>query len=381
MSTVYERINKLSKSYKMIDEPEFISTGSPVLDALYGGGIPKGTFTLFSSASGIGKSTICLYICKSYCFQGHKVLYLDFEGGVNKNQLDGIGLSQYKYDGKTNPEGNFFIFRVHTFADAEKFLDALLGTGISLVVIDSATAILPKKLLEKSIEDANPGVLSQRMSSLLLKYKALCSKEGISWIMVNQIRTKISFTAGSGDGEAGGHALKFYSDYRIMMKKAYKGGDMVTEEKTPRGIVKVPYGSVNEIWCIKSRFTRPYIPLRVAVVFGKGIWNVNAYMDFLMNKGYIKKNGAWFDVKLDGGKETMQGEKAVLDYLRSKKDEVAQLIKDLGGYRLILDEVSSKEGEVYYMDDDGLGDEEEDTVFEDEEGDNIFGEDEDEEKK
>ena len=143
MADIFKKVEALAKTYKMIDEPVFIRTGSIVLDALLGGGVPRGTFILWSSGAGIGKSTAALHICRSYCSQGLKVLYLDYEGGVNDNQLRGIGVSRFMYDPKKNPSGNLFIFRAYTFADAEEFLDSLLDE-VDLVVFDSITAMLPE---------------------------------------------------------------------------------------------------------------------------------------------------------------------------------------------------------------------------------------------
>lgn len=336
MASLKDKIQKLNQTYKSVGDPEFTKTGSVVLDALLGGGVPKGCFILWSSQSGIGKSTGSLYISLSYCVQGKKVLYLDYEGGVNQNQLEGIGLTKYQYDPKHNPNGTFFIYRVHTFADAETFLDLLLEE-MDLVVIDSVTAMLPSKLQEKSVEDVQPGVQARIMASLLLKYKAKSMINGTTWIMINQVRTHIRFVGQTTEEEAGGNALKFYADYRILMKKAYKG-DLEKTEMTAKGPVKVPYGALNEIWCIKSRYSRPFIPLNLAIIFGKGISNIYAYKEFLDLKGCISKSGSWYEVEISGQKFRCQGEQKVLDWIQENKDLVRQFISENGGYKLLMNE-------------------------------------------
>lgn len=333
---IFSKVAKLSQSYQMVDNPEFTKTGSVVMDALLGGGVPKGSFILWSSQSGIGKTTGSLYICKSYCMQGKKVLYLDYEGGVNDSQLSGIGLKQYQYSPETNPNGTFFVFRVHTFADAEAFLDELLE-DVDLLVIDSVTAMLPGKLAEKSVEDVQPGVQARMMASLLLKYKARSMKKGVSWIMINQVRTHIRFVGQTTEEEAGGNALKFYADYRILMKKAYKG-DLERTEKTARGDVKVPYGAINEVWCIKSRYSRPFIPLNLSIIFGKGISNNYAYLEFLNNKGCISKAGAWFTGKVGEHEFKVQGEQKVLEWIQNNREIVRDYINSNGGYKLLVNE-------------------------------------------
>ncbi len=360
-----DKVDSLGKKYKSIDSPEFIKSGSIVLDALLGGGIPRGCFILWSSQTGIGKSTGSLYVCKSYCVQGLKALYLDFEGGVNENQLRGIGLDKHKYHKDTNPNGKFFIYRVTTFVDAETFLDDLLGE-VDLIVFDSVTAMLPAKLQDKSVEDIQPGVQSRLMSNLLQKYKAASIDRGTSWIMINQMRTKISFNSPSKDAEAGGNALKFYADYRILMKKAYPNGTLEKGEETIKGSVKIPYGAVNEVWCEKSRYTRPFVPLSLAVIFGKGISNIYSYKEFLESKGVVSKNGSWYSIDIDGKEYKCQGEQGMLEWIGKSKKIVVDYINSCGGYSLIMgnkeevesiDSPSSEEEESYdYTEDSSGGD-------------------------
>lgn len=347
MSDIYKKVEELSKTYSTIDEPEFVRTGSIVLDALLGGGVPRGAFILWSSGSGIGKSTATLHICRSYCAQGLKVLYLDYEGGVNENQLHGIGLMEHKYDKDKNPSGGFFIFRVHTFMDGEEIVKCMLDE-VDLVVFDSVTAMLPGKMDEGSVEDYNIGVQARLMGNMLRKYKAKTIKSGASWIMINQTRMKISFMAhAGGEEEAGGQALKFYSDYRIMMKEA-KDGKLEKEEETAKGVVKVPYGSINEIWCTKSRFVRPFIPMNLTIVYGRGVSNIHAYKDFLEYKGVIRKpskKATKYEVEIEPGNVVKLYDKEIVEYMKKNKERVKELVAEFGGYRLLMEKEPDEMGQ------------------------------------
>lgn len=337
MSTeMQKKVAELSKMYKSMGEAEFTRSGSVVLDAILGGGIPKGVFILWSAENGCGKSTGSLHISKIYCMQDKKVLYLDYEGGVNKSQLDGMGLSKYKYDPITNPNGNFYLFQVQTYKDAEKILDEIM-TDMDLVVIDSATAMLTEKVKGSSSEDVLPGQDSRVMSVFLKKYKAEAVRNGVSWIIINQMRTKISFMGGTGDVEAGGNALKFYPDIRLQMKKAFKG-TLEREEETATGKQKVPFGAICSIWAEKNRYERPKIPLNIAIIFGRGISNEYAYCDFLTNNGCIIKSGAWYTIKMGGFNEKVNGMGKVIDWINEHKDDVRDYINAHGGYKLLMNE-------------------------------------------
>lgn len=359
MKELSKKLSDFSKEYQSLSEPEFTRSGSVVIDAILGGGIPKGTMIVWSSESGCGKSTGALHISRTYCMQGKRVLYLDYEHGVNSGQIDGMGLREYLYDETKNPDGNFILFQLQTYKDAEGILDKIMGS-LDLVIIDSVTAMLTENVRDKSSEDVVIGVDARVTSAFLKKYKADVSRTGCTWLLINQMRTKIATGYGqqTHDAEAGGNALKFYPDIRLMMKKAYKG-ELVKEEETVKGPQKVPFGAINTIYAIKNRYERPNIPMNVAIIFGRGIDNNFAYYDFLENQRAIKKTGAWYNIKIPGVEPAkLQGINKVIEWIGSNKDDVRGFINSKGGYRLLMNEenpieIESKEAEGAYDTDIG----------------------------
>ena len=344
-----KKAKNLAKQYDSIDNPVFVKSGSVVIDALLGGGIPKGTMIAWASDSGCGKSTSALFIAASYCAQGKRVLYLDFEGGVNKSQLDNIGLSAQRFHPENNPEGLFMCYQVCTYKDAETLLDELMEE-VELVVIDSATAMLTEKVASESAEKALPGRDSMVMSTFLKKYKAEIRKQGCTWIIINQMRTKIRFIGTTTDEEAGGNALRFYPDIRIMMKKQ-RGGTLEREEATGFGSATVPFGVKNDVYCVKSRYSRPFVKLPLVIVFGYGVSNAYAYFDKMVHDGVVKREGAWYTIKLPNMEPArVQGQGRVMDFIEKNIHEVRDYIKSQGGVQLLATDMSGEEIEVYGSD-------------------------------
>lgn len=335
------RVAKLSAEYDSIGSPVFIRSGSVVFDALLGGGIPQGVFISWASESGCGKTTGALHIAKAFCSQGKSVIYLDYEGGVNESQLAGIGVLQYLYNSVTNPTGTFFLYQVQTYKDAEKILDEIMA-DVDLVVIDSVTAMLTEKVKGASSEDILPGQDARVMATFMKKYKAEARRSGTTWLMINQMRTKIAMGYGqvTKDEAAGGNAMKFYPDIRLLMKKAYKGA-LEKDEETATGVQKIQYGQICDISAEKNRYARPKIPLKLAIIFGEGINNFYSYFDFLTAKNVIKKSGAWYTVKFGMYNEKMQGAGSVVDWIRDHKSEVKAFMDELGGYRLLMNAPST----------------------------------------
>lgn len=335
-----KKLSKLSKEYHSLEKPEFVRSGSVALDAVLGGGIPRGTIITWASDSGCGKTTGALHISRVYCMQGKKVLYLDYEHGVNDSQIKGMGLDAFLYDGVANPDGTFVLYQVQTYRDGEKILNSIMDS-VDLVIIDSITAVLTENVRDRSVEDVTIGVDARAQSAFLRKYKADVNRYGCTWILINQMRTKIATGYGqqTTDKAAGGNALKFYPDIRLMMKKAFKG-ELKRQEETVNGTKEVPFGAINTIWAEKNRYERPNIPMNIAVIFGHGIANEFAYYDFLENQGAIKKTGAWYSIKVPGADcpDKLQGMNRVIEWISSNKDAVREYINSKGGFRLLMNE-------------------------------------------
>ncbi len=59
---------------------ERIPLGCPQFDRLLGGGIEKGSVTLFYGKAGAGKTNVCLQIARNIATRGQRVAYIDTEG-------------------------------------------------------------------------------------------------------------------------------------------------------------------------------------------------------------------------------------------------------------------------------------------------------------
>ena len=349
---LYKNVKALSQSYKSINETKFVRSGSVAFDAILGGGIPEGAFILLSAENGCGKSTLALFTSHLFMLQGKKVLYLDFEGGVSMSLLDGIGLTEHLYHSTSNPQGTFFLFQPRTYRDAEKILDVVME-DVDLVVIDSITAILTSKLAESSSEDTLPG-LDARVCSLFLKrYRAAAVKSGTSWIIINQIRTRIAFGYGETtvDQEAGGNALKFLVDVRLWMTRKHKGELMRSEDTATAGKQEVQFGALCTLKALKNRFERPNIPLSIAIIFGRGVSNNYSYLDFLLTDGCVtKKNKSTttskpttvYTVLFDPDNPVVvEGTPEMIEWIERNRQLVKDKIEEKGGFRLLLNKAGT----------------------------------------
>jgi len=76
---VYPRLNPNVMKQRYVQYEQRITTGIPGLDELMDGGIPKGSTTLLSGASGTGKTMVALHIAYDRLQANEEVLFVSFE--------------------------------------------------------------------------------------------------------------------------------------------------------------------------------------------------------------------------------------------------------------------------------------------------------------
>lgn len=310
-----------------LKEDEFVSSGSVIFDvvASNGKGLPLNKFIEIASDSGLGKTTIILHAMKHACDNGHRVVYLDSEGGINDSLLEGIGLSQYRDD-------LFIVLPIQTYGEAEEICTDLIG-NCSFIVIDSITALLPDEMLEKSITQVLPGLQSRYMSNFLQKFKGMITNSGTSMVFINQVRNKFNFRGQTTQDSAGGYAMKFYQDIRFFMKKSAK---MEKKTMTADGEKTIEYGCINKLYTKKNRYNAPFVEAEIAVVYGKGVSNLMSYLQWFERNDCIKRAGAWYTMILDDTEVArVCGYNNLLPVIKENFEYLDAYIQQHGGFKLV----------------------------------------------
>lgn len=254
-------------------EHERVSVNSISLNTLFGGAMTLGKFYLCSSPEGVGKSTMALWISRAFCEQGRKVLYVDAEGALNMELIEGIGLKQW-----ADPDDPGALFKVLVLDTMSK-LDELFGAITSgtkkmydLVIIDSWNHVQPALRKDIPIEDVRPGVKATQDGIFLPKYKTECLRlETAVWIIAQK---RTSFAAWQASYEtAVSNALKFCADCTLeLTKKDFFNDDL--------GNVT---GSVCEIEATKNKVGGPAFRKKpLHIVFRKGVDDLRALTSLMI---------------------------------------------------------------------------------------------------
>jgi recombination protein RecA len=156
----------------------------------------------------------------------------------------------------------------------------MINTGtIDLVIIDSDSSLIPKKVLDGEVGDSSIGRKALLNSNAYPKLKSALSANNVCVIVISQYREKIGVMFGNPTTTQGGHALKFFSDCRIEVSKSLaKEGDQA-------------YGNITKVKAIKNKMSPPYQLAQFEIVYGVGIDKLKEIMELASDFELIKKWG------------------------------------------------------------------------------------------
>ena len=245
----------LSMDRSRAAEPvDVISTGNTAIDALTGiGGFPRGRIIEVYGPEAGGKTTLCLQVVAQAQAAGGMAVYIDLEQSLDINYAASLGVQVEK----------LLISQPTAGEDALDVALAMIQSGmVSVVVLDSVAALLPRAELEGDMSDNQMGLVGRIMGKALRKMNAAISNTNTCMIFVNQIRDKLGIVFGNPETTPGGKALKFYATIRMDCRRIsqIKKGDVII-------------GHNAKLKCIKNKLASPYRDCEVPLHYGRGFVN------------------------------------------------------------------------------------------------------------
>lgn len=266
---------------------QFISTGSIDLDrALVRGGFPTGRLVEVYGQQASGKSTVALETVKNAIkmFPKKKVVYLDAEMAMDPDMPTNMGIDPDK----------FLLIQANTGNESLTILETLIKSGeVSLAVVDSVDALMPKEEEGKTLDDAaGVGNLPKLMSRACRKFVSLCKKTNTTIIFINQVRQKI-MAFGDPETTSGGNALPYYASMRIRVSGS---GD------TKKDRILDKFGNIightAHFVVRKNKLAAPYRTAEVPLIYGKGFDATGELIRLSEDLGVVEKTKNGF-YKLD----------------------------------------------------------------------------------
>ena len=264
-----------------------ISTGNISLDLILGiGGVPKGRIIEIYGPESSGKTTIATHIMAQVQSEGDVAAMIDAEHSFDPVYAAAIGVDTE----------NLIISQPDTGEQALEITEALIRSGaVSVIVIDSVAALVPKAEIEGNMGDSHVGLQARLMSQALRKITGIAQQNNCTLVFINQIREKVGVMFGSPETTTGGRALKFYASVRIDVRRidSIKQGDQIVGNRTRAKVVK-------------NKVAPPFKQAEFDIMYGEGMSKTGSLVDEGVKQGIVSKSGAWFaygDIRLGQGRE------------------------------------------------------------------------------
>jgi recombination protein RecA len=159
---------------------------------------------------------------------------------------------------------------------------AMVGYA-SLIIIDSAAALITQAEADADVNNQQPGILARFLSVNLKKLKPKLGLSGSAVIFTNQVREKIGVMYGNPEHSTGGRALKFYSDVRMEIRQAGQlknKGDVI--------------GHQCRVRTRKNKVAPPFQETIIDLVYGVGISREGDVLDVAVEEEIVEKRGAYY---------------------------------------------------------------------------------------
>ena len=293
-------------------EIDVSSSGSLALDIALGiGGYPKGRIIEIYGPESSGKTTFALHAIAEIQKQGGRAAFIDAEHSLDPNYAKNLGVNI----------NELLLSQPDTGEQALEICEALVRSqAISIIVIDSVAALVPKAEIDGEMGDSHVGLQARLMSQALRKLSGTINKTNTIAIFINQLREKVGVMFGNPETTTGGRALKFYSSIRLDVRRseAIKVGDSIIGNRTS---VKV----------VKNKVAPPFKAATLDIMYGEGVSKVGEIVDLGVEAGVIEKSGAWFSYK---GEKLGQGRENVKLLLKENTKLATELetqIRDFFG--------------------------------------------------
>lgn len=187
-----------------------VSTGTPALDEMLGGGLERRAITQIYGEPASGKSTLCLMAAVACLRAGNSVVYIDTEGFSVER------FSQVAGESAGTLADRLYLFEPLDFAqqgtmiaDSEGLLRKNGHAPVGLLVMDSATALYRTEL------DLGREAI-RKLSHHMIKLLGLAKKYDIPVLITNQIYMDVERDRVAG---LGGTALEHLSKAIVRLEK------------------------------------------------------------------------------------------------------------------------------------------------------------------
>lgn len=305
---------------------------SPSLDLILNGGVPEGSFMIFTGQPKCGKTTTSLDFAataqdKKYAHssfeEGRNVYYLNIEGRLKKRDIQGIPhLNLDKFHIIGSQQGK--ILRAEEYLQiAERIINEEPG---SVIIIDSYSALCTEAEITNSMDKMQRADGAKLLAKFCRKVANVIPVNkniviGITHLMGNPGYGNVEFK------EKSGQAIAYQTDIKLRAKyfQAWKTGKDETQ-----------IGQTIEWQVICSALGPPGATITSYLRYGEGIDRAMEALNLAKDIGIVEQAGAWYTITCAKDAPKFQGEEKARNYIAEHPEvyeEMWKQIKDTMGLK------------------------------------------------
>lgn len=293
-------------------ETHRVTTGVAGMDYVFGGGTPLGHQIEISGWEGSGKTTSALTMLASAQREGLLCGFIDIEKTYDPVYAVSLGV---------DTEG-LVIARPKTGEEALEILIWMLESDITIVVVDSIAAMLPRAEAAGDIGDSHMSLQARLMGQACRKTVPLCQLKNSTVIWLNQIRVgPAKYKGDSGEYTPGGNAMRFYASIRARTHSSKK-------KQEGSGDNRVGVGKEITLTAFKNKTAPEDRRWRFFVNYGLGFDALYDLVKAVDKFGSLEKKGSWYWLE---GERLCNGGDALLDMITGDeelREQVMTLTRD-----------------------------------------------------
>ena len=169
-------ITKLSQK----QDEAFIPTGIEQLDAIMGGGFPRGRITEVSGSEGVGKTYLVTKLMATMS-KDQKILFCDAEFSLNKDRVTALG---------ANPDNIDYVADSRLEEVTEQIMNNI--GKYDVIILDSIASLIPLTIESQQVgESSNIGLFARLIKQFVMKMRPQLGRSQTALIVINQMRTPI----------------------------------------------------------------------------------------------------------------------------------------------------------------------------------------------
>ncbi len=205
------------KASEITEQLEFIKTGFPLIDEVFGGGLPTRKIVEIAGSWSVGKSTLAYQMIAAAQKQNKPCLLLDAERAYTNAYGSALGIDNTQLDLFRAATAEEYLDQVFEWIEGDK-KKGLKPHRDGFVIIDAIGALLPREEAEKTSESRSIGLQARIIGSFCRKIVPVLDDFNTTLLILNHTFIPLGQ---NGIASSGGKKLEYARSAWLILSGAY----------------------------------------------------------------------------------------------------------------------------------------------------------------